>query len=52
MSYKIIKKKMYDCICERCKHSWITNNLPNACARCKSTAWNNPIKLNKKGVKK
>ena len=40
MAYKIIKKKMYDCTCERCPNNWITDKLPNACSRCKSTAWN------------
>ena len=47
MSYKIIKQKMYDCTCERCEHNWVTGSLPNSCAKCKSTAWNNPKKDNK-----
>ncbi len=42
MSYKKITKEMYDCTCERCDHNWVTEKLPNACARCKSTAWNKP----------
>ena len=42
MSYKIITKEMYDCICERCDHNWITKKIPNSCSICKSTAWNNP----------
>ncbi len=45
MSYKKITKEMYECTCERCDHTWTAEKLPNACARCKSTAWNKP-KLN------
>ena len=44
MSYKIIKKQMYDCTCERCEYNWVTDKLPNACAKCKLTAWNKPKK--------
>ena len=49
MAYKIINKKMYDCICERCRHKWMAKALPNACAKCKSTAWNNVQKILKGG---
>ena len=47
MSYKIIKQKMYDCTCERCKNNWITNQLPKSCSKCKSRYWNKPRKENK-----
>lgn len=34
----------YKCKCERCQWEWISDKLPNACARCKTTAWNSKKK--------
>ncbi|MBS3076150.1 hypothetical protein J4481_00210 [Candidatus Pacearchaeota archaeon] len=33
--------KVYECICERCKHGWITRteDLPVVCPKCKSPYW-------------
>ena len=35
---------VYECKCERCKHSWITRKdiLPIVCPKCKSPYWNKP----------
>ncbi len=49
MSYRKITKVLYECTCERCAWKWLAHDLPNACARCKSTAWNKPKKENKNG---
>ena len=37
--------KMYECQCERCKHTWITRTeeIPVVCPRCKSPYWNKPL---------
>lgn len=32
--------KAQECICERCGHKWTSNNIPNACSKCKSKYWN------------
>lgn len=48
MSYKVIKKEMYSCKCEVCEHEWLSDRLPNACAKCKTSAWNGYKKDKKK----
>ena len=35
--------EMVECVCENCKHVWITRNknvLPKVCSHCKSFKWN------------
>ena len=38
--YKEINVKRYECKCERCKHIWISKNIPISCAKCKTRSWN------------
>jgi len=45
--YKKIKVIKYECKCERCNHIWESSMIPNACAKCKSTAWNKEVKYGK-----
>ena len=37
---------IYECICERCEHKWITRSgeMPKVCPRCKSPYWDIPRK--------
>jgi len=48
--YKIISVKRYKCNCERCNHEWNSDNLPIACAKCKSRSWNVIPKKNKVNI--
>ncbi len=45
--------KVYECQCERCKHTWITRSeeLPIVCPNCKSPYWNKPRQENKEKKK-
>ncbi len=44
------EKKVYECKCERCGHSWITRSeeLPIVCPKCKSPYWNKPYQNQEK----
>lgn len=46
--YKLITVKRYRCTCERCNYLWFSDNLPTACAKCKSRSWNVPKKKKKR----
>ena len=47
MSFRKIKKTIYECHCEcinadgkPCAHDWESSELPDRCAKCKRHTWN------------
>ena len=42
----IMTISMKKCICERCKHEWITRSIkkPTVCPKCKNPYWDIPKK--------
>lgn len=36
---KRITKKLYQCTCEHCGHTWESDSIPKRCSACKRYSW-------------